>query len=102
MSTQNSSVNSQQTSLMLRGSRPPVFGTNSASSLQTIPRHPHPMRIAVVGNHLPRQCGIATFTTDLCDAITAEYGAAGLLVAAVNDSQSSYSYPCPLYTSRCV
>jgi glycosyltransferase involved in cell wall biosynthesis len=51
------------------------------------------MRIAVVGNHLPRQCGIATFTTDLCDAITAEYGAAGLLVAAVNDPQSSYSYP---------
>jgi hypothetical protein len=22
-------------------------------------------RIAFVGNHLPRQCGIATFTTDL-------------------------------------
>ncbi|MGA3010014.1 MAG: glycosyltransferase family 4 protein [Terracidiphilus sp.] len=46
-----------------------------------------------MGNHLPRQCGIATFTTDLCDAITAEYGAAGLLVAAVNDPQSSYGYP---------
>jgi glycosyltransferase involved in cell wall biosynthesis len=29
----------------------------------------------------------------LCDAITAEYGAAGLFVAAVNDPQSSYSYP---------
>jgi hypothetical protein len=29
----------------------------------------------VIGNHLPRQCGIATFTTDLCDAIAAEYGA---------------------------
>jgi glycosyltransferase involved in cell wall biosynthesis len=93
MSTQNSSVNSQQTSLMLRGSRPPVFGTNSASSLQTIPRTPRPLRIAVVGNHLPRQCGIATFTTDLCDAITAEYGAEGLFVAAVNDPQSSYGYP---------
>ena len=32
-----------------------------------------PLRIGVVGNHLPRQCGIATFTTDLCDAIAAEF-----------------------------
>lgn len=34
-----------------------------------------PSRIAVVGNYLPRQCGIATFTTDLCDAISAEQSA---------------------------
>jgi len=47
----------------------------------------------VIGNHLPRQCGIATFTTDLCDAIVAEYGASQLSVVAVNDGQSSYSYP---------
>jgi len=33
-----------------------------------------PSRIAVIGNYLPRQCGIATFTTDLCEAIAAEYG----------------------------
>ena len=52
-----------------------------------------PLRVAVVGNHLPRQCGIATFTTDLCDAIAAEYGAAGVFVVAVNDPQSRYSYP---------
>ena len=26
-------------------------------------------RIAFVGNYLPRQCGIATFTTDLCEAV---------------------------------
>ena len=92
MSTQDSSVNSQQTSLVRRGVLLPIFG-NAASTLQIIPRQPRPLRIAVVGNHLPRQCGIATFTTDLCDAITAEYGAAGLFVAAVNDPQSSYSYP---------
>jgi glycosyltransferase involved in cell wall biosynthesis len=51
------------------------------------------MRLAVVGNHLPRQCGIATFTTDLCDAIADEFGAAGVFVVAVNDPQSGYSYP---------
>ena len=52
-----------------------------------------PVRVAVIGNHVPRQCGIATFTTDLCDAIAVEYGAAGVLVVAVNDPQSRYSYP---------
>jgi glycosyltransferase involved in cell wall biosynthesis len=60
------------------------------------PMHPRPMlpsRIAVVGNHLPRQCGIATFTTDLCDAIHAEYGATELLALPVNDTPEGYSYP---------
>jgi glycosyltransferase involved in cell wall biosynthesis len=52
-----------------------------------------PVRVAVIGNHVPRQCGIATFTTDLCDAIAVEYGAAGVSVVAVNDPQSRYSYP---------
>jgi glycosyltransferase involved in cell wall biosynthesis len=52
-----------------------------------------PVRVAVIGNHIPRQCGIATFTTDLCDAIAGEYGAASVLVVAVNDLQSRYSYP---------
>ena len=47
----------------------------------------------MIGNHLPRQCGIATFTTDLCDAISVEYGAAGVFAVAVNDPQSSYHYP---------
>ncbi len=51
------------------------------------------VRVAIVGNHLPRQCGIATFTTDLCDAIALEHGSAGVFVVAVNDAQSRYSYP---------
>ena len=66
---------------------------NSASSLQLAPRSQRPIRIAVVGNYLPRQCGIATFTTDLCNAIAAEYGTAQLSVVAINDGQSSYLYP---------
>src|ERR1700738_5702383 len=52
-----------------------------------------PSRIAVIGNYLPRQCGIATFTTDLCEAISAEYGAARLLALPVNDSENGYDYP---------
>ena len=52
-----------------------------------------PSRIAVVGNYLPRQCGIATFTTDLCDAISAECGTAKLFAVPVNDTESGYAYP---------
>src|SRR6202795_107549 len=52
-----------------------------------------PSRIAVIGNYLPRQCGIATFTTDLCAAISAEYGTARLLALPVNDTEEGYDYP---------
>src|ERR1039458_3656856 len=93
MPTPNLSVNSQPNALMRREMLPSAFGIRPASSLQAISPRPYPLRIAVVGNHLPRQCGIATFTTDLCDAIAAEYGAAGVFVVAVNDPQSRYSYP---------
>jgi hypothetical protein len=83
---------SSQSNTTMRTASPLLFGKKSASS-HGIPMPSLPMRIAVVGNHLPRQCGIATFTTDLCDAIADEYGAAGVLVVAVNDPQSGYSYP---------
>src|SRR5438876_9054032 len=52
-----------------------------------------PSRIAMVGNYLPRQCGIATFTTDLCEAISTEYGSARLFAVPVNDTESGYAYP---------
>ncbi len=52
-----------------------------------------PSRIAVIGNHLPRRCGIATFTTDLCEALSAEYGTARLMAVPVNDTESGYDYP---------
>jgi len=60
------------------------------------PMHPRPMlpsRVAVIGNYLPRKCGIATFTTDLCDAIHAEFGTTELLALPVNDIEEGYSYP---------
>ncbi len=57
------------------------------------PRPALPNRIAIVGNYLPRRCGIATFTTDLCDAIHAEFGATELLALPVNDTEEGYVYP---------
>ena len=54
---------------------------------------PLPTRIAFVGNYLPRECGIATFTTDLCTALATEYGEGRLFAIPVNDPESSYAYP---------
>ena len=50
-------------------------------------------RIAFIGNYLPRQCGIATFTTDLCEAIAAEYSGTTCIALPVNDIETGYAYP---------
>ena len=50
-------------------------------------------RIAFVGNYLPRQCGIATFTTDLCEAIAAEHSDTTCIAVPVNDIEGGYAYP---------
>jgi glycosyltransferase involved in cell wall biosynthesis len=50
-------------------------------------------KIAMLGNHLPRQCGIATFTTDLSQAIAAEFRALDCFVIAVNDAGRRHAYP---------
>ena len=71
-------------------------GTSAPTPVASIPMQSNaglPSRIAVVGNYLPRQCGIATFTTDLCDAISAECGAAKLFAVPVNDTELGYDYP---------
>src|ERR1700720_2809598 len=64
-----------------------------AASPRLRPKASLPSRIAVIGNYLPRQCGIATFTTDLWAAISAEYGTARLLALPVNDTEQGYDYP---------
>jgi len=69
---------------------------SSADSLSIAPKSgslPLPTRIAFVGNYLPRQCGIATFTTDLCTALANEYGNGRLFAIPVNDPDSNYEYP---------
>lgn len=50
-------------------------------------------RVALLGNHLPRQCGIATFTTDLAAAISGEFRSLDALVVAMNDGQQRHAYP---------
>ena len=55
---------------------------------------PHALqRVALLGNHLPRQCGIATFTTDLGEAIAWEYPSLDCFVLAMNDAGRRHAYP---------
>ncbi len=63
------------------------------STASIAPHLPLPTRIAFLGNYLPRECGIATFTTDLCTALAAEYGPERLFAIPVNDPDSHYDYP---------
>lgn len=51
------------------------------------------MRLAFLGNHLPRHCGIATFTTHLADACAEALPGADCFVVAMNDSGHRYAYP---------
>ena len=49
-------------------------------------------RVAFIGNYLPRQCGIATFTTDLSDAFTEQFPDVQSMVLAMNDTIEGYNY----------
>lgn len=50
-------------------------------------------RVALLGNHLPRQCGIATFTTDLSDGIAMVEPELDCFVLAMNDGLQRHAYP---------
>src|ERR1700676_4224431 len=50
-------------------------------------------QIAFVGDHLPRRCGIATFTAHICEAIATEFPGCECIVGAVNDRPEGYDYP---------
>lgn len=52
-----------------------------------------PTSVAVIGNHLPRQCGIATFTTDLLNALCAEVPDIRWWALVMNDIPEGYPYP---------
>lgn len=49
--------------------------------------------VAVIGNYLPRQCGIATFTTDLVEGLSVEAPDIYSWAAAMNDKPGGYPYP---------
>jgi len=50
-------------------------------------------KIAFVGDHLPRKCGIATFTSDLLAAVSAAHPQSQSFCVSVNDIKGGYEYP---------
>ena len=55
--------------------------------------HSKVRKIAFVGDHLPRKCGIATFTSDLLAAVAAAYPQSHCFCVSVNDIKAGYEYP---------
>ncbi|GIW94609.1 MAG: glycosyl transferase [Pirellulaceae bacterium] len=49
-------------------------------------------KVAFVGDYLPRQCGIATYTYDLCHAVAAAYPGTECIVVPVDDIPGGYDY----------
>jgi glycosyltransferase involved in cell wall biosynthesis len=52
-----------------------------------------PHRLAFIGNSLPRRCGIATFTTDLRQAISSSHSHVETAIVAMTDHGGVYAYP---------
>jgi glycosyltransferase involved in cell wall biosynthesis len=50
-------------------------------------------KIAFIGNYLPRQCGIATFTSDLCEEFALQNPDIDCMAVAMNDPAEVYDYP---------
>jgi glycosyltransferase involved in cell wall biosynthesis len=54
---------------------------------------PRTSHLAFVGDYVPRRCGIATFTADICEAIAEEFPKTKCIVGSVNDRAEGYDYP---------
>lgn len=53
----------------------------------------YPHKIAIIGNYLPRKCGIATFTTDLLTSLIQENPTGECWAVVMNDTHEGYRYP---------
>jgi glycosyltransferase involved in cell wall biosynthesis len=60
---------------------------------QNMPYHGQIGKVALVGNYIPRQCGIAVFTADLLNALTREQPDMEIWAAVINDQMEGYAYP---------
>lgn len=67
----------------------------SSTELHSTPglTSPKIKRIALIGNFLPRRCGLATFTTDSYNAIRDRFPGVEVDVYAMTDPGQSYDYP---------
>jgi glycosyltransferase involved in cell wall biosynthesis len=61
-----------------------ISGTDRATPIE---------RIVLIGNFLPRRCGISTFTTDIYRAFETRFPEIAVDVWAMNDGDNRYDYP---------
>src|SRR3954466_4081747 len=54
---------------------------------------PNTKNLAFLGDYVPRRCGIATFTADICEAVATEFPGTACIVGSVNDRPEGYDYP---------
>ena len=54
---------------------------------------PETHKIAFLGDYPPRQCGIATFTSDVLTAVATEHPMSECFAVPVNDHKGGYEYP---------
>jgi glycosyltransferase involved in cell wall biosynthesis len=69
------------------------LGHQSLTSFRSSANLSDVSRIAFIGNSLPRRCGIATFTTDLQQAIAHSRQELDTVIVAMNDEGRRYEYP---------
>ena len=50
-------------------------------------------KIAFLGDYLPRKCGIATFTHDMCTSLATRFPSSDCFAVPVNDRPGGYDYP---------
>src|SRR3546814_3565854 len=65
-----------------------IDGIAGDKALSKLPNH-----IAVIGNSVPRRCGIATFTTDTVDALRARFPEMRVDLYAMDDGCDNLVYP---------
>src|SRR3546814_1630100 len=70
-----------------------IDGIAGDKALSKLPNH-----IAVIGNSVPRRCGIATFTTDTVDALRARFPEMRVDLYAMDDGRDNLVYPAGVTT----
>ena len=61
--------------------------------MTTMTRTTEIRKIAFIGDYLPRKCGIATFTHDVCTSVATQFPGSDCFVVPVNDLPQGYDYP---------
>jgi glycosyltransferase involved in cell wall biosynthesis len=70
-----------------------LMETSDQVCIPVMKRNSEIQKIAFVGDYLPRKCGIATFTYDLCTSVATQYPGSDCFVVPINDISSGYDYP---------